>query len=155
MMGIKEFIQNEVLLPRLRQSEILVVYDPERRYRELCLEFATEKRQVVDASESSIESREAALKALQLLGQPNPPLEELLVYVPTHAPLTDEEKQHDPFALYAACGAFFPDGDGDEYESLCLKAKAEYKTEIRRIFREDPSPSFAVIDNFRYSTCRH
>lgn len=145
-MKIEEFIQTQVLLPRLRQSGVLVVYDPALRYRVLCRELATDKIHVVDAGESSIESREAALTTLQQLGQPNPP--SLLVYVPARAPLTDEERQRDPFAIYGACGAIFPDpaSDGDEYASLCLKAKADHATEIRRIFQNDPNPSFAVID---------
>ena len=67
-MSIKTFIQQEVLLPRLRQSGVLVVYDNERRYRELCGELASEQLRVVDASDSSIESREQALVALQQLG---------------------------------------------------------------------------------------
>ena len=70
-MTIKQFIQHEVLLPRLQQTSVLVVYDPARRYREVCLELATDQRQVIDASASSIESREAALAALQAVGQPN------------------------------------------------------------------------------------
>lgn len=45
------------------------------------------------------------------------------------------------------CGAVFPDGDGDAYESLCLKAKLDHATEIRRLFAENPSPSFKLIDN--------
>jgi len=141
-MTIREFIQQEILLPRLQASSVLVVYDPARRYHELCLDLATPDRQVVDASESSIESREGALAALQRIGQRN----ELLVYVPAKAPLTDEEKQIDPFAIYGACGAIFPDGDRDEYLHLCLKAKLDYATDIRRIFAENPNPSFAVID---------
>jgi hypothetical protein len=117
-MSIQTFIQTDILLPRLRQHGVLVVYDPQRRYRELCLELAGERRVVVDAGESSIESRAAALAALHALGQPNSPLEGLLVYVPAAKSLTDEAKQRDAFSLYAACGAVFPDGDGDEYLSL-------------------------------------
>ncbi len=33
---IREFIQIEVLLPRIQRNGVLVLYDPERRYRELC-----------------------------------------------------------------------------------------------------------------------
>jgi hypothetical protein len=117
-MSIKTIIQTQLLLPRLRKHGVLVVYDPERRCRELCLELASERRVVVDAGESSIESRAAALAALQTLGRPNSPLEGLLVYVPAAKSLTDEAKQRDVFSLYAACGAVFPDGDGDEYLSL-------------------------------------
>ena len=145
-MSIKSFVQNEILLSRLRQSGVLVVYDPSRRYRELCLELTAADRRVIDASESSIESRGAALAALQELGRPNTALKELLVYVPAKAPVTDEDRQRDPFALYAACGAIFPEGDGDEYQSLCLKHQADHATEIRRIFGDNPNPSFDVID---------
>jgi hypothetical protein len=145
-MRISEFIQTQILIPRLKQHGVLVVYDPDRRYHELCLGLASEKLRVIDASQSSISSRAAGLAALQEFGQPNPPLEGVLIYVPNKAPLTDEEKQHDPFALYGVCGAVFPEGDGDEYQSLCLKARADYATEIRRIFSADPNPGFDVLD---------
>lgn len=50
------------------------------------------------------------------------------------------------FALYIVCGSVFPDGDGDEYQNLCLAAKPDHTTQIRRIFSENPDPPFAVID---------
>jgi hypothetical protein len=41
----------------------------------------------------------------------------------------------------------FPQDDGDEYLSLCLRAKLDHATEIRRVFADSPGgPSFAVID---------
>ncbi len=124
-----------------------MVYDPDRRYRELCLDLATAKVRVVDSSESSIASREAALRALCEVGQPRAPLEGVLIYVPGRRPTTDEQKQADPFALYAACGAVFPQDDGDEYLSLCLRARPDYATEIRRVFAETrAAPAFAVIN---------
>ena len=145
-MSIQTFIQDEILLPRLRQNGVLVIYDPAQRYRTLCLALASDTLRVVDATESSIESRETAMQALHELGRPNTPLTGLLVYVPAQAPLTDEAKQQDPFALYTVCGSQFPDGDGDEYQSLCLKAQPDHATAIRQIFAQDPNPSFAVID---------
>jgi len=145
MSSIKEFIQNR-LKNRIKPNGVLVVYDPDFRYRELCMELAGDETRVIDASESSIESREAALKALGELGQPNAGLKGMLVYVPAPKPLTDEDKQRDPFALYIECGSVFPAGDGDEYMNLCLAAKPGHDTEIRRIFSENPNPDFAVID---------
>lgn len=144
-MGIEAFIRDEVLRPRLNKAEVLVVYDGARRYDDLCLDMADEHCQVVDASESSIESREAALAALRAMGRLGAQ-SRLLVYVPADPPLTDEAKLHDPFALYGACGAVFPASDGDRYESLCMRAKADHGAEIRRIFAQDPDPAFAVID---------
>lgn len=147
MNSIEQFIGQEVLLSRLKKAGVLVVYDPELRYRELCLGLATAKRTVIDASESSIESREAALMALRAVGEPKAALEGVLIYVPVKRTESDKQKQADPFALYAECGAVFPKDDGDEYLSLCLRSRPDYATEIRRVFAESPGgPAFAVID---------
>lgn len=146
-MSIAEFIRESVLLPRLKESGCLVVYDADKRFRELCFDLGAEKVRVVDVSESSIESREAALQALREVGQPKASTEAVLIYVPYKRPQTDEQKQIDPFALYAECGAVFPQDDGDEYLSLCLRAKPDHATDIRRVFSETPAgPAFAVID---------
>lgn len=145
-MGIKQFIQEEVLRPRMRRANVLVVYDSEKRYRELCMEMANKNCLVVDATESSIESRELALEYLQKLGSPSSQLEGMLVYVPTAKPITDEEKQQNPFSIYGIIGEVFPDSDGDEYLSLCLKSKPDHVTEIQSVFYENPNPSFEVID---------
>jgi hypothetical protein len=106
----------------------------------------TEELRVIDASESSIESREAALQAFLELGQSQTQLKGMLIYVPVRSPQSDEEKQRNPFSLYMVCGSVFPEGDGDEYLNLCLTAKPDYATEIRRIFSENPNPPFEVID---------
>jgi hypothetical protein len=145
-MSIATYIQKDVLLPRLGSTGVLVVYDPARRYHELCMGMSIDGLKVVDASQSSIESREMALGLLCELAQPNAKTAGLLIYVPAAAPVTDEDRQRDPFSIYGGCGSTFPAGDGDEYLSLCLKAKPDHTTEIRRLFSENPAPSFAVID---------
>jgi hypothetical protein len=145
-MSIAHYIQQEVLLPRARNAPVLVVYDEAQRYRDLCLGLNTDELQVVDASESSIESRDAALHSFTGLGGGSSGPGALLVYVPAKAPISDEDSQRDPFAIYAVSGATFPDGDGDEYQSLCLKAKPDHQTAIRKIFAENPNPEFSVID---------
>lgn len=144
-MSIAEFIRESLLRPRLKQAGCLVVYDADKRYREQCFDLVADKVRVVDASESSIESREAAMLALREVGKAA--LEGVLIYVPTKRPETDAQKQADPFALYAECGAVFPQDDGDDYLSLCLRARPDHATEIRQVFAAAPSgPSFAVID---------
>jgi hypothetical protein len=145
--GIADYIRDEVFKGRLRRSAVLVVYDLHRRYREICLSLVCDAVAVVDASESSIESREAAVRAFVSLGRGELGPKELLIYVPARAPVTDEERQADPFAAYTVCSGVFPSGDGDDYLSLCLKAKPDHATEIRRLFEQDASPSFALIDN--------
>lgn len=143
-MSFAEFFKSSVLEARLAKSQVMVVYDPERRYRDVCLGMETEKRAVVDSSESSITSRAEAIADLGKLGDHQ--IEQLLVYVPAPKPLEDEDKQKDPFALYGVCGDVFPSGDGDNYLSLCLKAKPDHATQVRAVFDQDPNPSFAVID---------
>ena len=76
----------------------MVVYDPDRRYQELCRGLGSESVRIVDASESSLESRRAALQGLSDFGNTELKLEGLLVYVPANKPITDEQKQADPFA---------------------------------------------------------
>jgi len=146
-MSIAAFIRDAVLRERVREHAVMVVYDQHRRYRDICRSIADETVAVVDASESSIESREAAARAFAAIGRRGAGPKELLIYVPARPPLTDEDRQTDPFSVYAACGAVFPSGDGDDYQSLCLKAKPDDATEIRRLFEQDPSPSFELIDN--------
>lgn len=146
-MKIAEYIHEKVLSPRLKQHGCLVVYDPEHRYRELCQRLETDRIKMVDATESSIESREAAVNWLRELGREQSSIDGLVVYVPAPKPLTEEHKQIDPFALYTVCGAVFPmDDDSDDYRNLCLKARKGFEAEIRRVFAENPSPGFAVID---------
>lgn len=145
-MKFTEFIQNEIFNKRLQNHSCLAVYDPERRYREVCLEMASGKIAVVDATESSLESRRAALDALGKLGEPNSPLEGLLVYIPARKPVDEQEKMVDPFAVYAAAGACFPEKTGDEFLQLCLNFKSGYEAEIRQLFKENSQPSFAMID---------
>ena len=145
-MSIEAYIQQHVLAKRLKDHEVLVVYDPEERYRAICLAMGGDRCPVVDATESSIESREASMRALQAVGRRE--LDGLLVYVPAPQPLEETDKQRDPFAVYAACGAVFPDRtrDGDDFQSLCFQAKPEYGDELRALFERDPQPDFAVID---------
>ena len=143
-MSIANFIRDNVFLPRLQKLSYLVVYDPDRRYQDLCIGLTSAKLMVVDASVSSIESRVRAILGMQRVVSSN--LTGLLVYVPHKSPETDEERQVDPFACVAAAGGIFPDGDGDSYKDLCLKAKQDHTKAIHAIFEQDPSPSFAVID---------
>ncbi len=146
-MTIAAFIRDQIFLPRLRAAGCIVVYDLEQRYREQCASLANERITVVDASESGIEAREAALAALQKVGKPDSGLDGVLIYVPARKPQTDEDMQVDPFSIYEKCGAVFPQDDGDEYLSLCLRARPDHITEIRKAFAATPAgPAFAVID---------
>jgi hypothetical protein len=146
-MSIAAFIRDTILGPRLLKAGCMVVYDPDRRYQSICASLEDERVRVIDASESSIESRFSAITALRELGQPKSELDAVLVYVPTRRSETDEQQQDDPFSIYAASGDVFPRDDGDDYQSLCLRAKPDHSTDIRRVFASmESAPSFAVID---------
>ncbi len=147
-MSLASFIRETVLRPRLKKAGCLVVYDPASLYQGVVAELADEHIAVVDVSERGIESRERALESFVSLarsGGEGPT--ELVIYVPTNPPKTDHDRVIDPYAVYTASGAMFPDGDGDEYLSLCLKAKPDHASEIRRLFQDDPRPSFELVDN--------
>ena len=84
-MQISEFIQTEILLPRVQRHRVLVVYDPDRRFRILCLGLSSDNLQVIDAADNSIESRESALQVLGRLGASQTDKTELLIYVPARS----------------------------------------------------------------------
>ena len=107
-MSFAEFFKSSVLEARLAKSQVMVVYDPERRYRDVCLGMATEKRSVVDSSESSITSRAEAIADLGKLGDHQ--IEQLLVYVPAAKPLEDEDKQKIRSPCMVRVAMFFPVG---------------------------------------------
>ncbi len=147
-MGIADFIRDTLLKPRLKARGCLVVYDAEGRYRDLCESLGSEKTRVVDTAASPLESRTQALQALRDLGKGHAGdgLDGVVVYVAGKPPNSDEERQRDPFALYTACGEVFPQDDADEYLNLCLRAKSDHGTEIRKLFTANASPTFAMID---------
>jgi len=146
-MSITAFIRDTILRPRLLDAGCMVVYDPEKRYQSVCAGLEDKRVRVVDSSESSIESRLAAIGALREVGRPKSDLDAVLIYVPKRGPETDEERQTDPFSIYTAGGDMFPRDDGDDYLSLCLRAKPDHATEVRRVFASTESgPAFSVID---------
>lgn len=128
-MSIAEFIRESVLRPRLKQAGCLVVYDADKRYREQCFDLAADKVRVIDTSKSSIESREAALRALREVGQPKAPLEGILIYVSTKRPETDEQKQIDPFSPFAVCGSIFLRVESGREILVALLAPSASQTE--------------------------
>lgn len=62
-MTIEQYVSTQVFEKRLEQR-VLVVYDYEGLYHDICLLMASGTVSVVDTSNSSIESRELALETL-------------------------------------------------------------------------------------------
>jgi len=143
-MTIGEHIRTEIFSKRLQRGQALVIYDPERRYREVALSMAGHGCEVLDASKSVIEQRELAMRALQRLGAGQ--LDDLVVWSPAKPPVTDDDHQQDPFSVLAKVGAQFPVGDSDTYHSICRRAKPDHLPEIDRLFADGQAPSFEMVD---------
>ncbi len=60
-MSIAAFIRDRVLRPRLLEAGCLVVYDPDGRFRDICIGLNDGRARIIDASLSSMESRQAAM----------------------------------------------------------------------------------------------
>ena len=142
-MTIRDYIKTKVFDRRVKEHGCLVIYDPVRRYRELALEMEDEHCKVIDVSRSVISQREAASDALSDLAAGR--VHNVIIWVPAKPPETPEDKEKDPFCYFADLGVRFPSGDGDDYASLCRKAKVDHLTEINRLF-EEGEPSFDIID---------
>ena len=142
-MTIRDYIQKQIFLQRVEAFGTLVIYDPTRRYKDIALSMTTDKLQVIDASQSVIEQRETAMDALAALAKGD--IHQLVIWIPAMAPADDDAKQKDPFVVFAEMGAVFPQGDGDDYASLCRKAKPDHIPEINRLF-EEGVPSFEMVD---------
>ena len=153
-MKIKNYIQQEIIEPRLAKQIVFVVYDAQQQYHGLCLEMADDRTTVVDASAGSVESRELAVRTLQEIGNNSAhgKSHRMLVYVPSAPPSGQQEQMNDPFSTYTVAGDFFPRKTGDEFLQICLAAKSDHVTEIRKLFAEYPNPSFQLVDSIGSGT---
>ena len=142
-MTIRDYIQNQVFARRLQERSTLVIYDPARRYRDIALDLATDQCRVIDGSLSVIEQRELATEAMTDLAEGR--IHHLVVWLPAKPPREATDRQGDPFAVFAVIGAIFPQGDGDDFASICRLAKPDHVPEINRLF-EEGEPSFELID---------
>lgn len=142
-MAIREYIREQVFSRRAIEHGALVIYDPTRKYRDIVLEMVSEHCIVIDAAQSVIEQREAATEALTALAEGA--IHQLVILIPASAPEDNDAKQSDPFSVFAEIGKVFPQGDGDDYASICRRAKPDHVSEINRLF-EEGEPSFDMID---------
>lgn len=142
-MTIRDYIQDQIFGRRAQEHGCLVIYDPTRRYREIVLAMDATYCRVIDISKSIVEQREITNEAFAELVDGR--IHQLVIWVPAAKPIEAEAYQKDPFCVYGLAGSEFPAGDGDDYASLCRRAKPDHVTEINRLF-EEGEPSFDVID---------
>ncbi|MEW8410574.1 MAG: PglZ domain-containing protein [Candidatus Thiodiazotropha sp.] len=144
-MRIKNYIKG-LLRERLASSECLVLYDADVRYQELANELRDDQCHVIDASISTIQAREKATNLWLSLGKTPQGSKQLLIYAAVPKPLAEDERQRDPFQIFALGGDVFPRGEGDSYLSLCLQAKPDFQDKLYELFDSDSPPSFETID---------
>jgi hypothetical protein len=146
-MKVREFIRDQ-FKRRLDAGGCLVIYDGEGRYRESAADLAGDACTFIDAGESIIAGRELALTEWLKMAKPakSKQQKQLVIYVPAPKPESDEDKCRDPFQIFALGGAAFPEGDGDNYQALCRRAKPDFAAQIEALFQAGV-PDFDMVDN--------
>lgn len=145
LMAIQDFIR-EQLRKRIEKTISLVVYDPEKRYRDIVHALASDDCQVIDGSESTILGREQALDAWRRLAVEKGKQKHLLVYLPIKKPKGDEDRRQDPYQIFAIGGGEFPRDDGDDYQALCHKAAPDCVAQIDELFKVGV-PDFDTVNS--------
>ncbi|MEX2442609.1 MAG: PglZ domain-containing protein [Alkalispirochaeta sp.] len=127
----------------LTHHRVVIVFDPQRRYREICLSLAGGECTVVDGSDkTTLDIRaEAAPAWMAIRGSAT---RTLLIYR-TAEPVTDERQlPGDPLASFAALGTVFPDlrRSGDSYRDLAVAAYPDRTDDVDQLFRAgEPTPA--------------
>ena len=144
-MKIQKFISQH-LQKRLDAHKSLVIYDPDGLYRDIVMELSGDQVIVVDGSASTIVGRETAMEAWCRMGQADDENMRMAVYLPIKRPPTDQERQQNPYQIFALGGGEFPESDGEAYQALCRQAAPELAIQIDRLFA-DGTPDFETINN--------
>lgn len=144
-MKIEEYIR-VCFEKRLQEAPVLVVYDSEKRFADICKAMDSEKRTVIDGTSSTIRSREATMEAWSRIADGEAEGKSLLIYLPIGKPGSKLEQQRDPYWIFAIGGGYFPESDGESYKSLCHKAFPEYVEQIDDLFAHG-IPDFETVNN--------
>tara|TARA_R110000850_G_scaffold232127_3_gene356879 strand:+ start:493 stop:3051 length:2559 start_codon:yes stop_codon:yes gene_type:complete len=146
-MTFSQYLTDRVFRLRLKEARILVVFDPEGQYEDVCVELADEQCRVLNTSGKPLSARLDAMSAWKDLCADTTHASGLLIYSRDSVPLTDEEQRSNPYSAYVAMGARFPDGPNDDYEQLCLSFLPDRRTELGQLFAGDTVPEFQHIDS--------
>lgn len=147
-MTFETFLSSQ-LADRLRQRRLLVVHDPDQRFRDIVVGLRDKQTQVLDCDGDLLEAREAALESFLALGEDASCKRKVVLYVPAARSLEDADRCSDPFAAFVAAGACFPDGAGDDYRQLCLQFLPEQTGQIEAMFASGEPPAISVINSLR------
>ncbi|MGA2223091.1 MAG: PglZ domain-containing protein [Syntrophobacteraceae bacterium] len=143
-MKIREFLKGH-FKKRLGQSHCLVLYDPDKRYREIAQDMKENGCRVIDGSHSTILAREEAMETWCQLADSSGELQSMVIYLPIPRPKTEVDRQRNPYQPFAIGGAEFPYEDGDSYQALCRKAKPDFEQQVNQLFAAG-IPDFETVD---------
>lgn len=140
---IREYI-TEYFKRKLKDLPVLVIYDPEQRYRELLTDMADEYTRVFDINDNVLTTREEAI-TYYTTKLPDDNRARMLVYVPFAAPLTRQQQLMDPFFIFSFGGSVFPNDAADKFENLCKACFSDKEQKITELFAQEV-PDFDTLD---------
>jgi len=154
-MTFAEHIKQNIFSPRLSEKRILVVYDAQDRFRNICAELASERCTVIYTQKRPISARQDAMERWQVMSADSTYQSQMLIHCVEPAPKDNNERQQHPFASYAAVGTSFPSRASDQYQQLCYGFLKDRTVEIDQLFASDEEPAFALIDNLSGGSHSH
>ena len=146
-MTFAEHIKNNIFSPRLAEKRILVVYDEEDRFRDICAQLESDRCSVIYSEKRPISSRQDAMERWKVMSADTTYQSQMLIHCVEPAPKDNNERQQHPFASYAAVGTSFPSRASDEYRQLCYGFLKDRTVEIDQLFASGNEPAFELIDN--------
>jgi hypothetical protein len=147
-MTFANYLLENVFLPRLQERRVLVVFDPQKRYQEICQQLQNDKCRVVFTENRPISSRQEAMERWMEMGNDATFQSQMVVHCAEAppVPLSEEHLAH-PFAAYSAIGHTFPSTRaGDDLKQLCHRFLPGRTAEVEQLFAEG-APSFEVINS--------
>ena len=138
----------EQIEARLEERRVAAWYDGERAFGDLLPRMeeilAARGHAVVSTVPSRLRARRDADAVYRRLGEPDAPAG-LLIYLPTRRGRTEQERQADPFEVFARVGTAFGDDEGEQLRALATAALPGHRAAIDRLFAEG-QPTLATLD---------
>jgi hypothetical protein len=147
-MTFAEYLLDNIFLPRLQERRVLVVFDPQKRYLEICQQLQSEQCRVVPTEGRPISSRQEAMERWMEMGADTTFQSQMLLYCVEAPPVpgSDAHLAH-PFAAYMAIGHQFPSlRAGVDFKQLCHRFLRGRTAEVEQLFA-GAEPTFAMIDS--------
>jgi len=131
---------------RLQKHPILIIYDPAQKYFQIAAGLADTRTHFIDGSLSTIEGREQAFSAWRKMSELSHETNRLVIYLPIVKPQTGQQKQQNPYQIFALGGGEFPDTDSESLFGLCLQTAPELRSQLETLFHHG-EPDFETINN--------